>query len=66
MNTPGRLMKVAELADHLKVHPTTIYRLVRVGAIPAFKIGNNWRFDAEIIDRWQSSQSAAVRTRERR
>jgi excisionase family DNA binding protein len=59
-------MKVTELADYLKVHPTTIYRLVRLGAIPAFKIGNNWRFDAEIIDRWQSSQSPEVRTRERR
>ena len=66
MNTQGRLMKVEELAVYLRVHPTTIYRLVRLGAIPAFKIGNNWRFDAAIIEQWQSGQNVPGRTKEGR
>jgi excisionase family DNA binding protein len=29
-----------------------IYRLLKRGELPGFKIGSDWRFNAEEIDRW--------------
>jgi excisionase family DNA binding protein len=42
---PRRMMTIAEVAEYLQVHPSTIYRLVHKGQIPAFKIGSDYRFD---------------------
>jgi excisionase family DNA binding protein len=56
------IMTVMELADYLRVHPTTIYRLLKLGQLPAFKVGSEWRFTVESIDRSclrQLSSSAA-------
>ena len=53
MNTDNsRIMTVRELADYLRVHPTTIYRQLRLGQLPAFRVGSDWRFNVETIDRW--------------
>jgi excisionase family DNA binding protein len=48
-----QVMKVKEVAEYLKVHRSTIYRLLRRDAIPAFKIGSDWRFNVEEIDKWR-------------
>jgi excisionase family DNA binding protein len=48
-----KVMRVKELAEYLKVHPSTIYRLVKGNAIPAFRIGSDWRFNLEEIDKWR-------------
>ena len=47
------LLTVAELARHLRVHPTTIYRMLRQHRIPAFRAGHDWRFSAEEIEHWR-------------
>ena len=46
------VLTVKDLAHYLKVHPTTIYRLLKDGHLPAFKVGSDWRFNAEEIERW--------------
>jgi excisionase family DNA binding protein len=46
------LMTTAQLADYLKVDKFTVYRLVTQKNIPAFKVGNQWRFKRQIIDDW--------------
>lgn len=46
------LMTVEELGQYLRFTKKTIYRLLRQGGIPAMKIGNKWRFDKEVIDKW--------------
>jgi excisionase family DNA binding protein len=51
------ILTVAEVARYLHVHPTTIYRLAKAGAIPAFKIGADWRFSVEVLNRWQRRQA---------
>jgi excisionase family DNA binding protein len=48
----ARVMTLNELADFLRVHPSTIYRLLKRGGLPAFKVGSDWRFNSESIDRW--------------
>jgi excisionase family DNA binding protein len=45
-------MTTAQLADYLKVDKFTVYRLVTQKNIPAFKVGNQWRFKRQIIDDW--------------
>lgn len=47
-----RVIDIDELAAQLKVHKSTIYRMLKQGGVPAFKVGSDWRFDAEAIDRW--------------
>jgi excisionase family DNA binding protein len=46
------VMTVTDLARYLKVHPSTVYRLLRTGQLPAFKVGSDWRFNVEEINRW--------------
>ena len=31
---------------------STIYKLLRRGELPGFRIGTDWRFNAEVIDKW--------------
>jgi excisionase family DNA binding protein len=46
------ILTVRELAQCLKVHPSTVYRLLKTGQLPAFRIGSDWRFNVEEIDHW--------------
>lgn len=45
-------MTTKEVAQYLRVDQYTIYRLVSQKKIPAFKIGNQWRFRRSILERW--------------
>jgi excisionase family DNA binding protein len=47
------LLTVKDLAHYLKVHPSTVYRLLKAWKLPAFKLGRDWRFNVEDIDRWR-------------
>jgi excisionase family DNA binding protein len=44
-----------EVAQYLKLHPYTVRRLARVKKIPAFRVGGQWRFRRDDIDRWSRS-----------
>jgi len=47
------ILTVENVAEYLRVHPSTIYRLLKQKRIPAFKLGSDWRFNRESIDRWR-------------
>jgi excisionase family DNA binding protein len=49
---------IKELSEHLRVHPTTIYRLLRQGRLPGFRVGSNWRFNRAAIEQWELTQAA--------
>jgi excisionase family DNA binding protein len=51
-----RIMTIDEVAKYLRLHKSTIYRMVRDSQIPASKIGNQWRFRKDIIDSWLSNK----------
>jgi excisionase family DNA binding protein len=55
-----KVLTLAELADYLRVHPSTIYRLLKGGGLPSFKVGSDWRFNREQIDQWRLAQTGAV------
>jgi excisionase family DNA binding protein len=46
------MLTLPEVAKLLRVHESTIYRLLRRRELPAFKIGRDWRFRRDSIERW--------------
>jgi excisionase family DNA binding protein len=53
-----RIMTIEEVAKYLRLHKSTVYRMVRDGQIPASKIGNQWRFRKDVIDTWLSGKES--------
>jgi excisionase family DNA binding protein len=51
---PPLMMTTIEMAEYLKVHPSTIYRLIRRHQIPFLKIGSDYRFSVNVIDKWMT------------
>lgn len=51
-NMQEKLLTVEQVARYLKVDKFTVYRLVSQSKIPAFKVGNQWRFKKKMIDTW--------------
>jgi len=51
------LLTVEEVAHYLNVDRFTVYRLVSDKMLPAFKVGNQWRFNRDMVDSWLLSQS---------
>jgi len=51
-----RVMTAKDVAAYLKVHYSTIYRLIKRHQLPAFHIGGEWRFNREHIDEWRAAQ----------
>ena len=46
------VLTVNDLARYLKVHPGTIYRLLKAGKLPGFRVGSDWRLSKEEVERW--------------
>jgi len=46
------LLNVEQVADYLRVDKFTVYRLVIQKKIPAFKVGNQWRFKRSLLEEW--------------
>ena len=51
----AEVLRLTEVAEYLRVHPSTIYRLLKRKELPAFKVGSDWRFNRASIDRWRSA-----------
>lgn len=51
------ILTVKELAKYLKMDEHTVYRLARKGVLPAVKIGGEWRFRKDLIDKWIEEKS---------
>ncbi|WP_374260512.1 helix-turn-helix domain-containing protein [Corallococcus sp. RDP092CA] len=49
----------------MKVTERPLYRLVQERKLPAFKVGNSWRFLREDLARWISVQSREASTPDR-
>lgn len=46
------IMTLPEVAKYIRVHKSTVYRMLKQNRIPAIKVGNQWRFKKDRIDRW--------------
>ena len=56
MGASREVMTVHELAEYLQCNKSTIYKLIRSGKIPAFKVGSDWRFMRDRIEQWLERQ----------
>ncbi len=54
--TPSPIMTLAEVAQYLRVNRNTLYKLIRRGQIPVFKIGSDYRFDKNEIEKLMSNR----------
>jgi excisionase family DNA binding protein len=54
---PEKLLTTDQVARYLKIDKFTVYRLVTQKKIPAFKVGNQWRFRKTMIDAWLMKNS---------
>jgi excisionase family DNA binding protein len=48
----ANVLTLEETAAYLRVHSSTIYRMLKRQQLPAFKVGSDWRFNVESLDRW--------------
>ena len=53
----AEVLTVKEVSELLRVHRSTVYRLIRQGKIPSFQIGSDWRFLKHRLVRWMAEQS---------
>jgi len=58
----ANVLTLEEVANYLRVHPSTVYRLLKKRGIPAFKVGSDWRFNLESIDHWRSTAERSEAT----
>ena len=52
------VMNIRQAAQYLGVSADTLYKYVSEGRIPAFRLGNRWRFMKALLDGWMQQQSA--------
>ena len=58
---PEQLLTLEQVADYFNVDRFTIYRLLAQKELPAFKVGNQWRFKKKMIEDWLRKNSSAQR-----
>jgi excisionase family DNA binding protein len=56
-----QLLTLEQVAKYLNVDKFTVYRLLADKDLPAFKVGNQWRFKRKMIENWLIKNSNANR-----
>jgi excisionase family DNA binding protein len=57
------VMNIRQASQYLGVSPDTLYKYVGEQSIPAFKLGNRWRFKKSRLDQWMEEKSSQVEKR---
>ena len=58
-----KVLTIHEVSEYLRVSRQTIYRMLRRGDIPGFRIGGDWRFNIEDLGHWVEKGSLARKSR---
>jgi len=51
------VMNIRQASQYLGVSADTLYKYVGEQKIPAFKLGNRWRFKKSKLDQWMEEKS---------
>lgn len=54
------ILTLQEVASYLKVDERTVYRMLKSKEIPAFRVGSQWRFKKDAIDKWIEANNVSV------
>lgn len=57
MAADPEILTPSEVCEMLRIHRGTLYKLVRAGKIPTFRIGSEWRFRRDLLERWMFEQT---------
>jgi len=55
--TTREVMDIRQASEYLGISGDTLYRYASEGFIPAFKLGNRWRFRKSLLDTWMDEKS---------
>jgi excisionase family DNA binding protein len=55
------VMDVRQASQYLGVSRETLYKYLTHETIPAFKLGNRWKFKKAVLDRWMEEESSQHR-----
>lgn len=55
--SPSEILTVEDVARFLRVPKSTVYKLARLGRLPASKIGKHWRFLRGDLHDWMRVRS---------
>lgn len=56
-------LTIQDVARRFGVNVSTIYHLAQRGVLPGFKIGNQWRFNLEMLESWVTDRVTMERLR---
>jgi excisionase family DNA binding protein len=56
-SAPREVMDIRQASEYLGISGDTLYRYASEGFIPAFKLGNRWRFKKSLLDAWMDEKS---------
>ena len=51
------VMNIRQASQYLGISPDTLYKYVSEETIPAFKLGNRWKFKKSMLDTWMENKS---------
>ena len=54
------VMNIRQASQYLGVSADTLYKYVNEQKIPAFKLGNRWRFKKSRLDQWMEEKSSEM------
>ena len=57
---PREVMDIRQAASYLGISADSLYRYASEGVVPAFKLGNRWRFKRDLLDRWMERESGVA------
>jgi excisionase family DNA binding protein len=57
MSDAPEVMNIRQASQYLGVSADTLYKYVYEERIPAFKLGNRWKFKKTILDSWMERKS---------
>ena len=52
------VMDIRQASDYLGISADSLYRYASDGLVPAFKLGNRWRFKRSLLDAWMVKMSS--------
>lgn len=60
------ILTLAQVAKLLRLHRSTVYRMVKQGDIPSVKVGRVWRFSKDALETWLKGGTGRGATLRRR
>lgn len=54
------VMTIREASNYLRISTDALYKYASDGFVPAFKLGNRWRFRKTRLDEWMDAKAKEV------